>query len=63
MGTYKGFDGHQYESPEDEVDEMMKQIPRPRCSVCDNFWREGALTVCKDCIEYFCDKHMKEHSC
>ncbi len=63
MGTYKGFDGNQYKDTEEEVDEMMKQLPRPRCKVCDDHWKRGALTVCKDCIEYFCDYHMKEHVC
>ncbi len=63
MAKYKGFDGQYYEHPEDEVDEMMKKIPRPFCKVCDNHWHQGALVVCKDCLEYFCDTHIKEHDC
>lgn len=31
------------------------------CKVCEKEWRRGAINVCKDCIEYYCDEHISRH--
>lgn len=32
------------------------------CHSCEKEWSRGALTVCNECIEYFCDDHIGRHS-
>jgi len=31
------------------------------CHACEKEWNRGALTVCNECIEYFCDDHIARH--
>jgi len=31
------------------------------CKVCEKKWNRGAINVCKECIEYYCDEHMMRH--
>jgi len=31
------------------------------CKVCEKEWKRGAINVCKECIEYYCDEHMSRH--
>ena len=31
------------------------------CKVCEKEWSRGAINVCNECIEYYCDEHMSRH--
>ena len=31
------------------------------CQECHKVWRNGALWVCNECVEYFCDDHIENH--
>ena len=31
------------------------------CKVCEKKWNRGAINVCNECIEYYCDDHIGRH--
>ncbi len=31
------------------------------CHVCEKEWNRGGITVCAECIEYYCDDHRYRH--
>jgi len=31
------------------------------CKVCEKEWNRGAINVCSECIEYYCDTHITRH--
>lgn len=31
------------------------------CKVCEKEWNRGGITVCAECIEYYCDDHRYRH--
>ena len=31
------------------------------CQVCEKEWNRGGITICSECVEYFCDDHISRH--
>jgi len=45
----------------DDVLGARHHIKEVYCKVCEKEWKRGAINVCKECIEYFCDDHKDRH--
>ena len=45
----------------DDVLGARHHIKGVECKKCQKKWNRGAINVCIECIEYFCDEHIENH--